>query len=145
MHTKYLYWATLTLTCSYALLRGRGDARVAAAVCAIASLVTHFIIAPKLGGFYSFETGVLLVDTATFAAFVIVALTSSRFWPLWIAGLQMTTLLAHAMRLMSSDLLPIAYAAAGRFWSYPILLILVAGTWRHQSRTRAEAGRAFAT
>jgi hypothetical protein len=138
MSTHHIYWVVLALTCGYALWRGRGDERVAAAVCVLASLVTYFIIGPKLGGFYSFETGVLVVDMAAFAAFVSVALSSSRFWPLWVAGLQLTTLLAHVFRLASSDLIPVAYAAAGRFWSYPILLILVIGTWRHQRRIRQE-------
>ena len=134
MGSYYFYWVMLALCCGYALWRGRGDERVAAAVCLFASLITHFIVSPKLGGFYSFEAGVLVVDVAAFAAFVSVALSSSRFWPLWIAGLQLTTLFAHAMRLASTDLLPIAYAAAGRFWSYPILIIIAVGAWRHHRR-----------
>jgi len=132
----------LALCCGYALWRGRGDERVAAAVCIAASLVTHFIVGPKLGGFYSFETGVLAVDLATFAAFVSVALSSSRFWPRWIAGLQLTTLLAHGFQLVSADLIPLAYAAAGRFWSYPILIIIAVGAWRHHRRSRRESGAA---
>lgn len=139
METWQIYWGMLLLSCGYAFWRGRGDERVAAAVCLSASLLTHFIVAPKFGGFYSLEAGVLAVDAAAFAAFVSVALSSSRFWPLWVAGLQLTTLLAHAFRMVSADLIPVAYAAAGRFWSYPILIILVVGTWRHHRRSLREA------
>ncbi|MEO6581379.1 MAG: hypothetical protein ABIN68_01060 [Sphingomicrobium sp.] len=35
-------------------------------------------------------------------------------------------------------LVPIAYAAAGRFWVYPILLILAVGTWRTSRRLRLQ-------
>ncbi len=136
IETRFLYWGLLALCCGYALWRGRSDERVAAAACLLASLVTFLLISGKVGGFYHLEGGVLVVDVMTFAAFVTVALTSSRFWPLWIAGLQLTTLLAHVFRIMSSDIIPIAYAAAGRFWSYPILLILVVGTWRHHRRIK---------
>ena len=138
IETRELYWLVLPLCCGYALWRGRGDERVVAAACLLASAATYLILSDKLGGFHVFEGGVLAVDIATFAAFVTIALTSSRFWPLWVAGLQLTTLLAHVFRIISSDLIPIAYAAAGRFWSYPILLILVVATWRHQRRLRRE-------
>ncbi|MEO5971859.1 MAG: hypothetical protein ABIP91_00635, partial [Sphingomicrobium sp.] len=59
-----------------------------------------------------------------------------RFWPLWISGLQLTTSLAHIFKAVDTDLFPIAYAAAGRFWAYPILIILAVGTWRRQARER---------
>ena len=140
IETRYLYWGLLALCCGYALWRGRGDERVAAAVSLAASLVTHLLISGRFGGFYHLEGGVLAVDAATFIAFVTLALTSSRFWPLWIAGLQLTTLLAHLFRILSSDLIPIAYAAAGRVWSYPIVIIIAIGAWRHQHRVDAIPG-----
>jgi hypothetical protein len=40
------------------------------------------------------------------------------------------------MKLIDSSLLPLAYAAALRFWGYPILIILVVGVWRSQRRLR---------
>jgi hypothetical protein len=80
------------------------------------------------------EIGVFAVDVGTFLAFTWVALKSERFWPLWVAGLQLTTGLAHILKAMETDLFPIAYAAAGRLWSYPILLILAVGTWRSHKR-----------
>ena len=44
------------------------------------------------------EGGALLVDLAVLAAFVAVALRSDRFWPLWVAGLQLTTSVAHFLK-----------------------------------------------
>jgi len=55
---------------------------------------------------------------------------SSRFWPLWAAGLQLTVSMSHMMKGIDLALMPKAYAAAAVFWSYPILLIIVVGTWR---------------
>jgi len=34
--------------------------------------------------------------------------------------------------------MPLAYAAALRFWSYPILIILAIAVWRSQRRARRE-------
>ena len=131
----------LLLSCGYAIWQGNRDARVVAATCILATLATHFAIAPLRERYSSVEEGVLLVDTFTLLVFVAVALRSNRFWPLWVAGLQLTTAVGHAMKGVHIDLLPQAYGAALRFWSYPILLILVVGTFRNQRRVARQ--RAF--
>jgi hypothetical protein len=76
----------------------------------------------------------MAVDLATLAAFVVLALYSQRFWPLWIAGLQLTASTAHMLRMADTELAPLAYAIAERFWSYPILLIIAVGTFRAHRR-----------
>ena len=89
------------------------------------------------------EVGVLIVDAVTLAAFTFVALRSDRYWPLWVSGLQLTTSIAHLLKAIQPDPIPIAYAAAGRVWSYPILIILAVGTWRVHSASRQHAGESL--
>jgi len=133
----YLYWSLLALTCGYALARGRGDERFAALVCIIASILTPVVLSPIAERYTHIESGELLIDCAVLAAFTLVALRSDRFWPLWLAGLQLTTSLAHFLKAIHLDMMPQAYAAAEKFWSYPILIILAVGTWRgHRRRIR---------
>ena len=79
-----------------------------------------------------------MIDLAVLASFVFVALRSNRFWPLWVAGLQLTSSMAHVMKAIDDRLVPLAYGAAIAFWSYPILVILAIGTWRqHRRQLRA--------
>ena len=136
-----IFLTLLLLSCGYALWRGNRDARVVAIVCCLATLATHFAIAPLRERYSSVEEGVLVVDGLTLFVFVLVALRSDRFWPLWVAGLQLTTAIGHVLKGVHIDLLPQAYGAALRFWSYPILLILVVGTFRNQQRLARQ--RAF--
>ena len=131
--------ALLIGSCSYAFLRGRGDERLTAAVCTAASLASIALAAPANLRYSHIEYGVLTVDILTLAAFTYVALRSDRFWPLWISGLQLTTSIAHVLKAVDPNLVPIAYAAAGRLWSYPILIILAVGTWRSSRRMRSQA------
>ncbi len=70
--------------------------------------------------------------------FIFIALRTDRFWPLWVAGLQLTTLIAHIFKVADLDLIPQVYAAAARFWVYPIFLIIVIGTWRTHQRSRSK-------
>jgi hypothetical protein len=145
MLPKPVYWTILVLICAYAFWRGRKDERVAAATCLLASLVQLLVVSPAMHRYSGVELGVLFVDLGVLGVFVAIALQSSRFWPLWVAGLQLTTILGHILKAVQLSLLPLAYAGALRFWSYPILLILAIGTWRTHQRAVAESrGRQLA-
>ena len=136
MFPKSVYWTLLLAICAYALWRGRNDERVAALTALGASVANRFVLSPTVTRYSGLEGGVLAVDVAVFLVFTALALQSRRFWPLWIAGLQLTTLLGHLLKVVDFSLFPYAYGAALRFWSYPILLIIAVGTWRGQRRAR---------
>lgn len=132
-----LYWTLLALTCGYALVRGGQYERLVAIVCILASFATVAVNSPLNHMYVHVEGSALLVDMAVLAAFVAVALRSDRFWPLWVAGLQLTTSVAHFLKAIDPNLIPQAYGLAVRFWSYPILVILFVGAWRSHRRTVA--------
>lgn len=125
-----VFWTLLSVVCVFALVRGRTDERIAAGACALATLATHFIFGPLKMKYVSVEPVLVALDVAMLITFVILALRSSRFWPLWVAGLQLTMSAAHLLRAIDAHLMPPAYAAAAIFWSYPILLIILIGCWR---------------
>ena len=136
--THLHYWALLAISCGYALLRGRKYERLTAIICVMASAVSGLLRAPLHERYVHVESGDLLVDLVVLGGFVVIALRSDRFWPLWVAGLQLTTGLSHLLRAIDTSLIPRAYATAERFWSYPILIILLVGAWRSHRRSIAQ-------
>ena len=132
-----IYLTLLVASCGYALWRGDRDARVAAIVCIVATALTVMLLTPGTERYKMVESGAMIVDLGTLAAFVTLALFSRRFWPLWVAGLQLTASTAHAIKLIDVSIVPFAYAAAERFWSYPILIIIAIGAFRAHRRARA--------
>lgn len=139
------YLAILAAVSLYAFLRGRADERLAATICIVATAATHGLML-AIGETYSkVETGLLLVDVATLAAFLYIALRTDRFWPLWVAGFQLTTLFSHALKAVQLDLMPQAYAAAAKFWVYPIFLAIVIGTLRSKRYAQMRSERSPAT
>ena len=118
-------------------LKGGSDERAVAATCLAGTLATVLVISPLRQRYAGVEEGLLLVDLGVLAGFITVALRSRRFWPLWVAGLQLTTSLGHVLKGVDQDLLPKAYGAALQFWSYPILIILAIGTYRSHKRASA--------
>ena len=139
----YIFAPLLLTVCIYALWRGGADERIVAATCVAGTAATMLAISPLAQRYDGMEQGLLLVDLAVLGGFTAVALRSSRFWPLWVAGLQLTTSLGHMLKGVNQDLLPQVYGAALQFWSYPILVILAVGTYRARQRlSREAAGRA---
>jgi hypothetical protein len=139
---RYLiFWAILLLTCAYALWRGRKYEQIAALICLAATILSVSMSSPLNQRYVGIEIGDLIVDTSVLVAFILVALRSDRFWPLWVAGLQLTMNISHLLKALRPDLIPIAYAAAERFWSYPILIIILIGTWRTHRRSRMQIAR----
>lgn len=135
----FIFAPVLLAVCIYAWLRGGRDERIVAATCFGGTAATMLVISPIHQRYAGVEEGLLLVDLAVLSGFSLVALRSKRFWPLWVAGLQLTTSLGHLLKGVDQDLLPKAYGAALQFWSYPILIILAVGTYRrHQRLHRTE-------
>ena len=138
MLSPFSYWLVLTSVAAYALLRGRGDERAAALTCVIATIASVLVNSPLTRRFTGVEMGVLVVDLLALAAFTAIALRTNRFWPLWVAGFQLTSTFAHGLKAVHLSLLPQVYAAAERFWVYPIFLAIVVGTWRTQRRVQRQ-------
>lgn len=132
-----LFWILLLVSCGYALWRGRKYERMAALVFISATILSILGHSPLHGRYVGIETTDLIVDSAVLIAVTAIALVSDRFWPLWVAGLQMVDSLSHLMKAIDANLVPHVYAAAERFWSYPILVILLVGAWRQNRRSQA--------
>jgi len=134
-----LFRFLLVLVAAYAFLRGSRDERQVGLVLVTGVVATTLVLSPIANRYNGLETSVMLVDVAVFAGFLWVALRSERFWPLWIAGLQLTTIIGHVLKAVDIHLFARAYGAALSFWGYPIVLILAIGTWRATRRARRAA------
>jgi len=134
----------LLVSCGYALWRGRKYERIAALVFVAATLFSHFGESPVQHRYAGIETTDFLVDSGVLAALVAIALFSDRFWPLWAAGLQLVDSMSHVMKAVDAEMIPSVYGAAERFWSFPILLVLLVGAWRSHRRSRHELQQATA-
>lgn len=136
-----LFRLLLLLIVLYAFLRGGRDERLAAAMCLVAAVATTLLLSPLQQRFATVEYAVFAVDLLLLAGFIIIALRSKRFWPLWVSGLQLTTIFGHLFKFAEADLVSKAYAASLNFWAYPIILILGLATWR-SARWRKAGGDA---
>ena len=135
MTSPLFYWTLLALCSLYVFWRGGSPERVGMAVIVIGSILTTASSTANLGiRFHSIEMGMFIVDVVVLIAFVALALAADRYWPLWVAGLQLIGVATHTLMLTSPDMVPWVYAVTQSLWGYPILLAIVVGTARHRKR-----------
>lgn len=128
-----VYTTLMTACWVYALRRGGAPEKIGATIWVAASLLTAAVISGP-ATFSSVETGALIVDLACSAALIVLALRAERFWTFWIAALQIIGTAGHAVKSVDPEIIQRVYAFILAVWAYPILLLLVIGTRRHQQR-----------
>ena len=129
-----IFYAILLACCLYATLRGGVPEKIGAGIFAIATILSTVAMSGRGSRYEWVEVGVFAVDVATLLAVLALALRANRFWTLWVAALQIIGTAGHAVKLADPALVPAGYAMAMALWSYPMLLLLVLGTWNHQRR-----------
>jgi len=129
-----VYYSFLLACCAYVALRGAAPEKIGAAIILVGSILSTVALTSPARRFTSVEVGVFLVDVAALLALLGLSLRAERFWPLWVTALQFIATAAHAVKFIDSNLIRAVYAIVMGLWTYPVLLIIVFGTWNHQRR-----------
>ena len=82
------------------------------------------------------DVGHLVLDSALLLSMAAIALTANRVYPIWIAGLQIVTLLTHFGRASAAEIQPLAYAIMTYAPFYLQLILMVAGLVFHTRRRK---------
>lgn len=138
MERVIIFNALQLLASTYAIVRGGAPERLAGVSLILAALSTRLLESASAQRFVNVETGVLAVDLALLAVLLGIAAHADRYWTLWMAALQGLGTGAHLVRFVDHDVLRFVYALLTAIWSYPIVILLVAGTARHRRRAAAD-------
>ena len=125
-----IFYSLLTAVNLLAWRRGRQEERLAAATCVVGTLLTVAVSEEVARRFGDFNFAAFVIDLLVLLVFLGIALRSRRFWPMWVAGLQLVTTTVHLIRLFNDELLSVVFGTALAVWSYPILLLIGIGAWR---------------
>ena len=129
-----VYYTLLVIVCWYAALKGGPPEKVGIGILSLGSILSIAAVSTSPVRFGAVEVGVLVVDIATCAGFLVLALLAERFWPLCVAALQVIGTAAHAAKILDPTVIPSAYAFVLSLWGYLMLLLIAFGTWNHQRR-----------
>lgn len=116
---------------------GAGPERYCAAVlilAKIADVLLHLIVG-RGASFRHIETGHLVYDLITLAAFIAIALRANRTYPLWLSSFQLFAVMGHFASGMKASA-PLAYAVMAILPSYALIVVTLLGIWAQARRTR---------
>lgn len=85
---------------------------------------------------------ILLIDCVLLAAIVRIALRSSRYWPIWFAGLHLAGVACGMAALLAPPLHSDTLRVLAGFWGVPALLVMVFGLFldrRASAQAQAQA------
>jgi len=133
-----LFDALLIGCCGYALARGGPPERIVGGSLLAAYAGTVASYSDLAERFYRLEINIFAVDVTLLLVLVAVALRADRGWPLLLAGLQLDSVGAHLLKLLDVAMIRVTYALMIAIWSYPMLIALAVGTWRHRRRLAAQ-------
>jgi len=122
----------VAVSCLYAAIRGGAPERITALLLLTAFILSLLLRSPH-GSYTHVEVGIFLVDVGLFAALYLLSILSTRFWPIWMSGMQGVEVLAHCA-ILAPPVTPFAYAVMIDFWGYPMSVLLIVATRRHRLR-----------
>jgi hypothetical protein len=121
-----LFWLFASACCAYAFLFGGRDGLIAAALIAVAVLLSCAaeILNPR---WTTINLSVMTVDIALWIGLLALMLRSRRYWPIWMAAAQSLTVASHLATLVTTSFAQKIYAGLATVWSLPCLLCMVLG------------------
>lgn len=124
----------LLCTCGYAIWRGGAPERIAASAMLTATIASAVFRSEVDGRFLDVEVGLFLVDAMLLAVLFTVMLRADRGWPILLCALHLCTVGAHGVKLVDPEMIRVTYVIMVTAWSWPMVIALGIGTWRHRRR-----------
>ena len=132
-----VFSSILAATCGYALWRGGAPERLTALMMLAAFAATFWVPFRPGVSFHHLNTAILGIDLVLFALLVCIALCANRFWPLWVAAVQLMAIGIHLVKAHDPTLVSWLYNSASGKIAYPMVIMLAIGVVRHRERMAA--------
>lgn len=124
----------LVATCLYAAVRGGRPERIGAGVNLAASGLTTALRLANPYFYAPAELLVLSIDASVIAAFFWLAISTTRFWPIWALGFALANLFVSIAGGLIPDAPLFAYHTGLGLYAYLALAALALGTFRVPTR-----------
>lgn len=132
---RILIFNGLLLCCViYSLVRGGAPERLVALCFLLAAAATRSLHWWSAAPFDDAGLILLMIDLLLLTALSSLALVADRNWPIWLAAFQLVEVALQVVIVFDVEFMRWTYAILHGAWSYPMLALLVAATWRHQRR-----------
>lgn len=134
MTRQLAFLALLIFSTLFAAARGGRPEKIGAATLFAGAWMSAWVVRPHGLRFRHVETGILMIDMAVLGILLWLSFRCTRFWPIWVAGLLGAEILVHLALIVAPQVHWESYLDTTALWGWIAQSILIAGTWRHQTR-----------
>jgi hypothetical protein len=127
-----LFWITLFTSIAACLRYGDRPERIGISIMFIGSAMSAFATSSIDSRFQQVEVGIWVTDLIVLFAFGFMALTSKRFWPLWVTSFQLTAVTTHLADYLMPQTHASAYSIMQGFFFYPMVMAILLGCYGYQ-------------
>lgn len=110
-------------------------AMLAQATAAVLTIAAIFFV-PHLASFRKLAAALFVIDVGLCITLTIIALRANRLWTIVLAGLQLSTVIAHLSKALFPALPAASYGIFAQFWAWPMLVTTLIGALQHRARLR---------
>jgi hypothetical protein len=118
----------MLLVCAAAFLKGGVEERLTAGSMLINVGVTVLL---RDHSWLGLQNAGFAADLGSLLLFLGIALTSSKFWPMAMAGFQLLIVLTHISKIIDRTFEQWAYITAIVIWTHLQIITLGIGVWNH--------------
>ena len=122
-----IYWVMTLCCCLYAAIAGGRAGRVSAALITFITIAGFYaaLMAQRSWGHTVYP--LLALDMLCLIAFLMIALRSDRWWPLWTTACALATVTTHLASIAQLGISPAVYHGLKGLWAVPMQLFMVRG------------------
>ncbi len=136
--TPHIYYVLLLSVCLLALLYGSRDELAGAAILLCGSVLTTILAQFFAADWTGFSTHIFYVDAAALVAFIALAISSDRFWPIWATAFHLVAVTIHIATEVAPDLHKWALATGAALWGYLMIGVVALGVRENLNRETGE-------
>lgn len=133
---QWAFLIVLVLTLTLALWKGDRPERLGAAIFLSMVILQYSsrLFEPRV--FEHVDLASVVVDLYALVSFGVLAVYSTRIWPLWAASLQLLSLISHFVREVDAVIEPLVYAVMKSGPTFVAVVALLMGTLLQMRRGR---------
>lgn len=126
-----IFWSITLPMLAAAFVFGGREERLGMAIIVAGSIATALLTPSGVFRFDSMAVQIFISDTVILIALIWLCFSSQKYWPIWVASLQLITVAIHLVELAIPQTVPKAYAIIQGFWVYPMFLAIGGGIYGH--------------
>lgn len=137
---QYFFWTTCVICFAIAVRYGERDEKRGMIAILVGSWVTTVVVTIANQQQLDVTFWLLLVDACVLLVMVRLMFDSQKYWPIWVASIQLISVTINVLDLLVSKTLPAAFDFLYGFWVYPMFFAIMAGVYgSHVAMRRNQA------